>query len=183
MRRSVALLLFAVVFQPLAAEDTLADFKAKQPILITTVGQSADILMVKILSQKAGLQFTMDKLARPDSLANQSALIIVSGGSTKGLGAAKINPEDELARVQTLVDTARAAGIKIITMHMGGKARRGKMSDRFNQLAAENADCMIVVKSGDEDQFFSNIAAEKKIPIFLVEKIINAQEVLESIFK
>ncbi len=183
MKRSVVLLLFLAVFQPVKAQDAGTDFSARPPILITTAGQSADILMVKILAQRAGLQFTMDKLAKPESLADQATLIIVSGGSTKGLGAAKIDPEEELARVKTLVDSARKAEVNIITMHMGGKARRGKLSDRFNQLAAENTDCLIVVKSGDEDQFFSNIAAEKKIPIFLVEKIISAQEVLERIFK
>ena len=160
-----------------------ADFTAKQPILITAAGQSADILMVKILAQKAGLQFSMEKLATPEMLKDIASLIIVSGGSTKGLGAAKIDKDQELDRVQKLIDAAKKANIAIITMHMGGKARRGKLSDEFNLLAAENSDCLVVVQSGDEDQFFSNIANEKKISISLVEKIVDAQGVLKNIFK
>lgn len=183
MKTNITVLVFALAAQLLSAVDTTSDFSAKEPLLITTAGQSADILMVKILAQKAELQFTMDKLAQPEHLKDQATLIIISGGSTKGLGAAKIDPEAELARVQALIDTARKAKIKIITMHLGGKARRGKLSDRFNKLAAENADCLIVVKSGDEDQFFSDIAAESRIPIFLVEKIISTQTVLEGIFR
>lgn len=183
MKTNITVLVFALAAQLLSAVDTTSDFSAKEPLLITTAGQSADILMVKILAQKAELQFTMDKLAQPEHLKDHATLVIISGGSTKGLGAAKIDPEAELARVQALIDTARKAKIKIITMHLGGKARRGKLSDRFNKLAAENADCLIVVKSGDEDQFFSDIAAESKIPIFLVEKIISTQTVLEGIFR
>ena len=67
-------------------------------------------------------------------------------------------------------------------MHMGGKARRGKLSDEFNKLSAESADCLIVVKSGDEDQFFSKIAKDNKIPIKLIDKIMEAGNVMKSIF-
>jgi len=183
MKKYTTILVFAFVARLLGSADPDSGFTAKEPFLITTAGQSADLLMVKILAEKAELQFTMDKLAQAENLKDQATLILVSGGSTKGLGAAKIDRDDELARVQVLIDTARKAEIKIITMHMGGKARRGKLSDPFNKLAAENADCLIVVKGGDEDHFFSSIAAEKKIPIFLVEKIIGAKDVLEGIFR
>ena len=159
------------------------EFSAKQPILITSAGQSADVLMVKILAQKAGLQFTFDKLATPDKLKDHNTLILVSGGSTKGLGAAKIDKQQELDRIQQLIAAAKKANINILTMHMGGKARRGKLSDEFNQLAAQSADCLIVVKSGDDDLFFSKTAGEKKIQIHLIEKIMDAGPALSEIFK
>jgi len=158
------------------------DFSAKQPILLTSAGQSADVLMVKILAQKAELQFTFDKLATPDKLKDHNALILVSGGSTKGLGAAKIDKQQELDRIQQLIAAAKKANINIITMHMGGKARRGKLSDEFNLLAAQAANCLIVVKSGDDDLFFSKIAGEKKVPIHLIEKIMDAGPTLSEIF-
>lgn len=183
MKKYTTILVFAFIARLLGSADPDSGFTAKEPFLITSAGQSADILMVKVLAERAELQFTMDNLAQAESLKDQATLILVSGGSTKGLGAAKIDLDNELARIQTLIDSARKAEIKIITMHMGGKARRGKLSDPFNRLAAENADCLIVVASGDEDQFFSMIAAEKKIPIFIVAKIIGTREVLEGIFK
>lgn len=183
MNMKILMLIFALAAYLPGGDSPEPEFHAREPVLITTAGQSADIMMVKILAQKAELQFTINNLATAADLKGQATLIIVSGGSTKGLGAAKIDREEELARVQALIDSARTAEIGIVTMHVGGKARRGKLSDKFNQVAAENADCLIVVESGDEDGFFSNTAAEKKIPIFLVEKIISAQDVLRSIFK
>ncbi len=175
---SVLLLVFQVSGTIVLAED----FTAKQPILLTSAGQSADVLMVKILGKKANLQFTYAKMAQPDSLKNHKSLILVSGGSTKGLGAAKIDKQQELTRVQAIINAAKNAKISIITMHLGGKARRGKLSDEFNKLAAENADCLIVVKNGDEDQLFSKIAENKKIPIYLIDKIMEAGNVMKNIF-
>jgi len=180
MKQVIIILLSLFVFSAIVFG---AEYHAKQPILITTSGQSADILMVKILAQKAGLQFTIEKMATPEMLKDHASLIIVSGGSTKGLGAAKIDKDQELARVQKLVDAAKKANMSIITMHVGGKARRGKLSDEFNIPAANVAHCLIVLQGGNDDQFFSKTATEKKIPIFQVEKIVNAQDVLANIFK
>jgi len=177
---SIFILVFA--FQLLFSSGFALDYKAKQPILITSAGQSADVLMVKILAKKSGLKFTFDKSATPEKLKDHATLILVSGGSTKGLGAAKTDKRQELKRIQTLIDAAKKAKLSIITMHLGGKARRGKLSDEFNKLAAENADCLVVVKSGDEGQFFSKIAKEKKISIELIEKIMEAGAVMKGIF-
>ena len=81
-----------------------------------------------------------------------------------------------------MIDAAKKQRKNVIVMHVGGKARRGKSSDDFNKITAENADCLVVVKGGDEDKFFSNIAKEKKISIKLIDKIMEAKDVLKSIF-
>jgi len=175
----ITIFMFFLVFNSIFATE----FTAEQPVLITSAGQSADVLMVKILAQKAGLAFTFDKLATPEKLKDHNTLILVGGGSTKGLGAAKIDKQQELDRVQQLIAAAKKTNISIVTMHMGGKARRGKLSDEFNFLAAKAADCLIVVKSGDEDQFFSKTASDKKIKIHLIDKIMDAKEKLTEIFQ
>lgn len=159
-----------------------ADFKAKQPFLITAAGQSQDVTMVKILAEKAGLNFTFDKLARPDKLKNHPTLVLVAGGSTKGLGAANIDKDQELTRIKALIQSARSAKMIILTMHIGGPTRRGSLSDEFNKITAENADCLIIEKTGNQDQFFNKIADEKKIPLYIIEKKIDAIELLKKIF-
>lgn len=159
-----------------------AEFKAEPPILLSSAGQSADVLMVKILAQKASLPFTYDKLAGIDALEGNRSLILVSGGSAKGLGAANIDKDEEIGRLEGLMEASRRAGIPLIVMHVGGQARRGKLSDEFNGLTARSADCLVVVRGGDEDGFFSDIAEEKKIPIFLIDKIMDAGDVLKRIF-
>ncbi len=157
-------------------------FTANEPVLITSVGQSADILMVKILAKKAGLDFTFDKTASPEKVDKVKSVIIVCGGSTKGLGAAKIDKEDEYARAKELIDRAKKNKISVIALHVGGKARRGKLSDYFNTLGAENADHIIAVKSGDQDGFFTKIAKEKSIRLDLSEKIVAITDLLKRIY-
>lgn len=173
---------FAMILLILATVAAAADFHAKQPLFITAAGQSQDVTMVKILAQKAGLKFTFDKMAKPDQLKDHSTLVLVTGGSTKGLGAANIDKDQELERVNSLIKTAREAKMSIITLHVGGPSRRGKLSDEFNKMTAEIADCLIIVKTGDEDQMFSKIAEGKKIPIYLIDKIVEAGDVMKEIF-
>ena len=170
--------LFILVQSPVFSQE----FKAEQPVVVTAAGQSADALMGKILVQKAGIEFTFDKLIQPDSLEGHHALLVVSGGSTKGLGAAKINKDDEIARINKVIGQAKELKMAVIVMHLGGKARRGALSDVFNTLTANQGDCLVVVKSGNEDGFFSDIAVEKKIPLFLIERIQDGEGVLKQIF-
>jgi len=157
-------------------------FKAKEPVLLTSVGQSADILMVKILAKKAGLNFEVDKTDKPEKADSFKTVIVVCGGSTKGLGAAKINKEDEYARAEAVIKRAKKNKASVIAVHVGGKSRRGALSDYFNKLGAENADHIIVVKSGDADSFFANIAKEKGIGIDTSDKIVSIQNVFKDIF-
>jgi hypothetical protein len=165
-----------------AQTEENAQFQAQEPVLITSAGQSADALMIKVLSEKAGLEYQFDKIAPPEKVDSAKSVIIVCGGSTKGLGAANIDKEQEYQRVETLIQRAKKNKLPIITTHVGGKSRRGTLSDYFNQLAAENADYLIVVSGGDEDGFFSGIAKEKEITIELPEKIAFIQEILEKIY-
>jgi len=169
-------------FQLVADTNPENKFKAADPVLLTSAGQSADILMAKILAQKAGLDFVLDKTADEQNLDSVSSVIIVTGGSTKGLGAAKIDKEDEYKRVESVLVAAKEKKKPVIVMHLGGKSRRGALSDYFNKLSAEHADYLIVVKGGDEDGFFAAIAKEKSIKLELTDKIINVQKILENIY-
>ena len=179
MRHSINVLLFVILAFGLAFSG---DFKAETPVLITSAGQSADVLMAKVLATKSALDFTLDKTATPDKLKGQKSLILVCGGSTKGLGAAKIDKEQELERVQDLIREAKKQNLPIIALHIGGKSRRGSLSDFFNVPVAEAADFLIVVKTGNEDGLFNKIAKEKEIPLELPEKIVAVTEILKTIY-
>ncbi len=176
------ILRIALIVMLLISSLVAGDFKAEQPILITTAGQSADVLMVKVLAKKAALDFTVEKLATPASLGESKSLIIVSGGSTKGLGAAKINKDDEIKRVQELITAAKGKNIPIVTMHIGGKARRGTLSDEFNLVAAQAGSCLVVVEGGNEDGYFTKIAESNKVPLVTIKKIVEVKSVLIDIF-
>jgi hypothetical protein len=164
------------------AQDTLL-FHAKQPVLITSAGQSSDVLMIKILAQQAGVSFKYDKIASPTMLDSVKSVIIVSGGSSKGLGEASIDKEQELQRLKDIIARAKKDTLPIIGIHVGGKSRRGELSDYFNKPVAENADYLIVVKEGDYDSFFSKIADQRKIGISLPEKINDIRGILQEIYE
>ena len=100
------------------------------------------------------------------------------------MGAAGTSREDELARTRAILAAAKEKKIPVLMLHIGGKPRRGQQSDDFNKMAAEASRSMVVVKQADEDdKFFSKIAAEKKIPIQLVDKIADTMAPLKSLFQ
>ena len=180
----ISILILSLVFYTavLAQDSAAKNFKADDPVLITSAGQSADILMAKILAKKASVRYAFNKVASTSDLDTVKSIIIVCGGSTKGLGAAKIDKVEEYQRVEKLIKAARKRSLKIIAVHVGGKSRRGALSDYFNKLVADNADHLIVVKGGNEDGFFTKIAKEKKIGIDLPEKIVEIQPIFEKIY-
>ncbi|MEN8155891.1 MAG: DUF6305 family protein [Bacteroidota bacterium] len=169
------------LFLGLAIEATGQAFES--PILITSAGQSADVKLVKMLAARQKLEATTVLMAKPSDLEGIKAMVVVPGFSSKGLGAAGISQEDEMDRVKELVKLANSKEIPIIMMHVGGNARRQGQSDAFNELVANNSKHMIVVAQGDEDQFFTNIASNKGIPMEVVEKISETGEPLANLFR
>ena len=47
-------------------------------------------------------------------------LILAVGGSSKGLGAAGIDADQELARTDALISAAKEKGIIVLALHTGG---------------------------------------------------------------
>ncbi len=157
--------------------------KFQMPILISSAGQSADVTMAAMLCKKQNLNAKVVAIAKPSDLDGFKTLLLVPGFSSKGLGAAGTSREDEMARTKKLLAAAKEKNIMVLTMHLGGKPRRGQQSDDFNKIAAEAASYLIVVKQGDEDQFFSKLAADNKIPIEVVAKIADVMKPLAAAFK
>jgi hypothetical protein len=155
----------------------------KVPILITSAGQSADVTLAGSLCKKANLEAKALPSAVPADLKGVNTLLIVPGFSSKGLGAAGTSKEDEMQRVRTLIAAARSAKIPILVIHIGGMARRGTQSDDFNRTAVEAARHLIVVKQGNEDGFFTALAAEHHIRIEVVDKIAAVLPPLTAAFK
>ena len=183
MRRTTAVIaMLALVISSLAAQATTAI--AEKPALLTSIGQSADLEMVKVLLGRAKIQFTADPLVKSTGLPGAAKTLILSvGGSSKGLGAAGISSEDEIARTKALIKRARELGMKIIVIHVGGEARRGALSDAFIELCAPAGDLVIVVADGDKDGIFGKLAAPTQIPVVKVEKITAAGAPLAAAFK
>jgi hypothetical protein len=152
-------------------------------VLVTSGGQSADYQMIGTVMKKLGMDFTLNNLATSADLGNAKTLIVVVGGSSKGLGAAGIDADGELKRVAELIDGAKSKGLPVIVMHTGGAARRGDLSDKFIKPIFEKADYAIVVSSGDTDGLMSGICSSKGITMKSINSISDVTTVLPAVFK
>jgi len=157
---------------------------AQKPAFLTSIGQSADIEMVKVLFERAALPHNMSPQAKAAELAASGAktLILVVGGSTKGLGAAGISADAELDRAKSLIAESKKLGMTIIGIHVGGEARRGELSDKFIQAAIPACDYVVVVADGNKDGFFDRLC-DGKIPLDKVDRISKAVEPIQKAFK
>jgi len=179
------IVLFAVVFCVVPVSLTqaagLSEPIFEGPTLITSVGQSADGQMVKVLAQRIGLTFTYETLAPASAVSEYKTLILVVGGSSKGLGAAGINLDQEEARAKAIIAAARESGTKILFMHVGGEGRRGDLTDRFVSFTAAAAQYLIVVADGNKDGFMTNAAGGA--PIDMADTVGDAGRLLKAAYK
>jgi len=174
--------------EPQASEEAiviegLKEPIAEQPVLLTSVGQSADVEMVKTMLTKSEIDLTMKTTATEADLKDIKTLVLAVGGSSKGLGAAGIDADQELERVSALIDAADEAGITIIAVHIGGEARRGELSDKFIKPSFVKADYAVVVSAGDKDGLMSQLASDSKMPMDLVDTMADVMAPLKAAFK
>lgn len=161
----------------------LTEAIAEYPALVTSGGQSADYQMIATVMEKQGMEFTPNNLATSADLGDAKTLIVVVGGSSKGLGAAGIDADGELERLDELMTAAKDAGLSIIAMHTGGEARRGDLSDKFITPVFNMADYAIVVSSGDSDGMMNDLCAGNGIPMDKIDSISDVVTVLPAAFK
>jgi hypothetical protein len=170
--------------------------KAELPVLVTSCGQSIGPTTIKVVLQRLKLAYDIDPLATPDVFQAKAkagspykSLIITMGASLKGMGAAGIEIEDELARAAALIAEARKLGIKVIGAHIEGLKRRaqgaaaGDTTDEQSiDAVAPNSDILLVLKEGNSDGRFTVISQAKNIPLVEFEKTVDLIPALEKLF-
>ena len=174
-----------------------APVTAETPILLASCGQSPGPAMVKLFLVRLGLDYELKEIATAQDLKDRQAagnpaksLIIVTGASLKGMGAAGVAMPDELARTEALIAEAKRQGITVIGAHVEGMTRRaqgaapGDNSDEQSiDAVMPKADVMVVRSDGNEDRRFSIISENQGIPLVLFEKNMEMGDVLGSLFK
>ena len=134
--------------------------KFQQPVLVTSSGQALDAFTVKTLLGRAGVNANYDP-RRPRRRSTTSRRVIIAvGASNKGFGQAGITAETEMARTKAILDAAKAKGIAVICVHIGGAERRKGLSVQFVELVCPAADHMVVSKDGNEDDYFSELSKQ-----------------------
>ena len=153
------------------------------PAILTSIGQSADVDIANTLCTKAGIEVTMNKnITGADLPDDCKTLILAVGGSSKGLGAAGIDADQELARTDALISAAKEKGIVVLALHTGGSARRGTLSDSFITPAFQGCDAAIVVSEGDSDGLMSGILSSNGTPAIYVDNTAGTLDALKTAF-
>lgn len=186
MRRIVLNLLLCTMLIGAMAASVIAQevsVKAEQPVLVTSCGQSPGPLKLKIFLKRLKYDYVYDLHATAESLkkgANEKvfkSIIIVTGASLKGMGAAGVSIKDELDRIKPLIEEAKKQKILIIAAHVEGMARRsqgagaGDNSDEISiDTVCPHANLLMVRSDGNEDKRFTEISVENNIPLIEFEK-------------
>lgn len=157
--------------------------KAELPLLITSAGQSPDLYQIAILCKRTKIEGTSRTSATVEDMENIKTIIFAMGGSTKGLGAAGIDEDQELARIESLLDKAEKEEILIIGIHIGGVGRRGALSMKFIELVSRRSDYLVVTKEGNKDGYFTDLGKELKIPLTVVEQTMDVGKILIELFQ
>lgn len=165
----------------------------KTPIIVTTCGQSPAALMVQLICDEVELYcenidlLTADELAAecPIDAATQSVrvLIVTTGTSLKGMGAAGVDVDSEVARCTALIEMAKERGVFVIVAQIEGPSRR---VDEYDELTITSmsplADLLITRTDINEDGYFTTLAEEKGIPQIFIEKTLDLQVLLPLLF-
>ncbi|MGD2121462.1 MAG: DUF6305 family protein [Gemmatimonadota bacterium] len=167
------------------------------PVLLTSCGQSPGPTFVKLFLGRLGYDHELKEQATAQDLADAQSsgspyksIIIVTGASLKGMGAAGVSMREELMRTEDLIAEAKRQGMTIIGAHVEGMDRRaqgaapGDNSDEQSiDAVMPNSDVMLVRADGNEDRRFSIISDNEGIPLVLFEKNMEMGDALGKVLK
>jgi hypothetical protein len=165
--------------------------KAQAPVLVTSCGQSPGPFRITGFLKRLAIEHDYKGDATDKDIATKKykTLIVVTGASLKGMGAAGVSMKDELARTSVLLDAAKKAGVLIVGAHIEGMARRaqgaeaGDTSDEQSiDAVCPKAQVLVIRKDGDADGRFTTIAKKQNIPMMGFEKSLEIEGVLKTLF-
>ena len=192
----VALVLMSMLgVGPVQAQDV--GVVGDTPVLLSSCGQSPGPTFVKLFLGRLGVDHQVLEMATAQDLLDAKAagnpfksLIIVTGASLKGMGAAGVSMREELIRTEALIAEAKRQGITIIGAHVEGMDRRaqgasaGDNSDEQSiDAVMPMSDVMVVRQDGDEDRRFTVLSESRGIPLVLFEKNMEMGDAFGKVLK
>jgi hypothetical protein len=197
---ALSLLLLSVSLAPAAQQKggnpAAPPQKASLPVLVTSCGQSPGPVQFDIFFKRLNMDYVYkldaaaaDLSAKSKAGAPIKSVIIVTGASLKGMGAAGVSIEDEINRIKGLIAAAKKQNIKVIGAHIEGMQRRAQGAapgDNSDELSIDavcpQASLLIVKKDGDADGRFTTISKSMNIPMISYDKNMELESVLKGLF-
>jgi hypothetical protein len=165
--------------------------KAQAPVLVSSCGQSPGPLKITVFLKRLGIEYDYKTDATDKEIATKKykTVIVVTGASLKGMGAAGVSMKDELVRTAALLEAAKKGGVLIVGAHIEGMARRAQGADAGDNSDEQSIDAvcpkaqlLLIRKDGDEDGRFTAIAKKQNIPMVAFEKNLEIEGVLKTLF-
>ena len=164
--------------------------KVELPLVVTTCGQSPGALMVWVLSKQIKLPCDRDDLLTAEHLKAKAeegnpykTLIITTGTSMKGMGAAGVDIDFETARIEAVIEEAKKEGILIIGAHIEGMARRVDATDAASiATVIPQSKLLLIREDSNEDGYFTKAAEEQGIPIITFKETLDLTDVFKQLF-
>jgi len=157
------------------------DGKLHGPFVMTTCGQSTGSVMCHMVATQAGVTSTDEHQLLADELdtvaPDAKTLIISTGTSGKGMGAAGTDVGDEIERCTAVAQAAKEKGMVVVCAHVEGMSRRTDANDQASiDAILPLADVIVCVEESDSDGLFSNYAQEHGIPIITAKDTLSLSE-------
>lgn len=182
-------------FGPAEAQDS--PVQGETPVLLASCGQSPGPIRVKLFLGRLGIEHEVVEMATAQDLMDRQAagnpfktLIIVTGASLKGMGAAGVSMGEELIRTEALIAEARNQGMTIIGAHVEGMDRRAQgaaAGDNSDEQSIDAvmpfSDAMVIRADGNEDRRFTVISEAENIPLILFEKNMEMGDAFGKVIK
>ncbi|HPB87061.1 MAG TPA: DUF6305 family protein [Thermotogota bacterium] len=115
-----------------------------------------------------------------DDQGNMVKAVVVAIGSTaKGLGASGITIDDEIARLNKMIEAIKKHNLLLIAIHIEGQVRRGdSANERSIDAIAPFADYILVTKDSNFDGKFTKLSTEKNIPLTILDNQLEIQKII-----
>ncbi len=184
-----------ILAAPVEAQDL--GVMGETPVLLASCGQSPGPTFVKLFLGRLGVEHEILEMATAQNLLDAQnagtpfkSLIIVTGASLKGMGAAGVSMREELIRTEALIAEAKRQGMTIIGAHVEGMDRRAQgaaAGDNSDEQSIDAvmpfSDVMVVRQDGDGDRRFSVLSEATGIPLVLFEKNMEMGDAFGKVLK
>lgn len=160
------------------------------PLAVTTCGQSPGALMIWVLSKQIKLPCDRDDLltaeklkAKADAGTPYKTLIITTGTSMKGMGAAGVDIDFEVARIKAVIEEAKKEGIFIVGAHIEGMARRVDDTDAASiATVTPESSLLLIREDSNEDGYFTKAAEAQNVPIITFKETLDLSPIFQELF-
>ena len=139
-------------------EDTGFKVETSQKVYLTTIGQSDFDTVANLIDKTARKDVVKNNLLKAADVEDGSVVILVVGSSTKGLGSAGTDINEENVRAEAFAKAAKENKFSIVLVHVGGEQRRGAQADPIIRTVVPAAKLVMVVKTGNADGLFNTLA-------------------------